>query len=287
MPKEIINDGFSYTDLQKNLKNPLLDSIRKTDYSAFINMANKDFFYFQRTNTESSRNTRQADKGLKLHVSLDTHPEGNIEKGWEIVRNILMENDVNYFKIIRPEQLKKSSNYLEDPGREITIYAFRENDCQFDGGKPSTDHVKRFEKIIEEITCKLAEAGVQPAALPKKDTAIEGSNYISWRNDNDRKLVQVEYHISQNIQQPSRSQVPIEESKNIGINPEREKRKRAYAKVGEKLQNYLGNTQNQSSEISKKLKPGESIQAQDKNQDQEKTNAQQQEPTSSARRNRR
>jgi hypothetical protein len=112
--------------------------------------------------------------GLKFHVSL---PENNKEKfsaGWDIVKNILIANNVRSFKIIRSNF--KMSDDPDQAGKDVTIYS---------NMNPEKD-ASQWASILQEITAKLTAANIPPGyksqgSQKHLEKAIEGSNYITYR----------------------------------------------------------------------------------------------------------
>jgi len=165
-------------------------------YTAFLNKANPDFIYVQNTQDRLSVDDivtlppgeefdkkmalidlRRQDKGYKFHISLDDSVrDGNFEKGWDIVKDILIKNEVYYFKIIKNASREKMLNNREQRGKEVTIYAFQEHRTS-----------DQWQLIIQEVTHALAANNVRPSPKPPDDKAIPGTHYVSYRTDSPKK----------------------------------------------------------------------------------------------------
>lgn len=169
----------------------VVNNVQGNNYVGGFNNGKTDFFYVYNStlsnedrisNIEHEKGARQ---GLKLHISI--HPD-QIKKGWDIVLNVMQRHGVAEAKIANPMH-KDETPDGQEPGKEITIYAFKDPhrkvlDSQ-KGNKAS------WEQIIREITLELSAANIMPGALATSasahgtsEQAIAGSNYVSWREDN-------------------------------------------------------------------------------------------------------
>lgn len=164
------------------------------NYTASINLSNqdtKDFIYFVSENPVerdpkkfSHVGTLFKIYGLKFHISL---PEDNEEmrcKGWKIIKDTLINNHintfVNTFKVI--QQGKYLSEVEGQQGKDVTIYAnfnpeFRTRD---------------WERIFQDITQKLVDAGVKPGYRPpdsisNPEKPLQGSNYVTYKYKDEFK----------------------------------------------------------------------------------------------------
>jgi hypothetical protein len=163
-------DIFSYRSITRCEGNKLI--IQSAGYQAFQSVLYDDHFIFVKNILhpyvlEYAKNT---DKGYKLYVSLDdSELDDNLERGWTIVKDILMRHHVYYFKVIRnsSRQLLLES---ERSGQEIIIYAFKEarNDWDF---------------IIQEMTYELEKENIRPGVMSECNTQIAHSKYVSYCND--------------------------------------------------------------------------------------------------------
>jgi hypothetical protein len=120
--------------------------------------------------------------GYKFHISLDMDRD-NLYKGWAVVLPILAKYGLKHFKVA-PEGFTEENK--EQRGKEITVYVFK---------NPEIDK-ETLTKILKEITNELMnhniKAGPFPSNPERKDRAIKGSQYISYRNDNWRIKVKTD-----------------------------------------------------------------------------------------------
>jgi hypothetical protein len=112
----------------------------------------------------------EKDVGWKLHISINDKGLANLIKGWNLVKNILIDNEIKTFKVIKPNQ-----NLCDDAiqcGKQITIYQFRdERTLQF------------WQELIEKIEAELTQAGVEPDKKAPIDEPIFESHFFSYRSD--------------------------------------------------------------------------------------------------------
>jgi len=116
--------------------------------------------------------------GYKLHIAIDDSIDGNMERGWNIVKDILIDHGIHASKVAMPGMgFANNSEYREQQGKQITVYACYNPDAQWND-------------ICQEITIALADNNVTPAnfSTGNGEQVIRGSNYISYRSDlNDRR----------------------------------------------------------------------------------------------------
>ncbi len=155
-------EAFSYENLQ---------SKKYVMHRGYTATEKGQFFWVARDQGNAS-----ADKlGWKIHISLDDADINNISKGWNIVKDILIGSNLDYFKVVIPGVKKDqiASNY--EIGRQITIYA--------------TDDPRVYPNIIQRITDEFVKQGVNPGFKPMTDRQVSGSNYFYYRNDDDGRGV--------------------------------------------------------------------------------------------------
>ena len=206
------SEDFSYKNLNtKYYENPSHDKAKimfdfnNIEYAVTANTP-KYFFNFGQTykilEEDKVAETQILEWKLKFHISLPEqekkfswYPFGTInsnekisnnkkinayEKGWNIVKRILIDNQVASFKVICAG--KKMSEIEGQAGKDITIYAYQNPDKT----------IKDWEKIIQEITEKLVNAGINPGYKVednknKFELAIKGSQYVYYRYENNKK----------------------------------------------------------------------------------------------------
>ncbi len=114
--------------------------------------------------------------GWKFHIAVDFR---DIEKAWDAIKDIVMEENIMETKMIPKHYLKRMSQ--EELGREITIYAYREDD--------SMD----WWPLITKIEAALDAAGVRQGRLCPATLAIPGCKYFSYRCEQRPVPVQYNY----------------------------------------------------------------------------------------------
>jgi hypothetical protein len=106
----------------------------------------------------------------KIHISLDDSSSDNLEKGFNVVKEILMRYRVGYFKVIRPQfhlhDIKQGTEKIPlDAGKEITIYL----ECNPEILPTSTSSANlgmTWQQILTEITVGFEQQKVRPGYTP-------------------------------------------------------------------------------------------------------------------------
>lgn len=123
-------------------------------------------------------------EGWKFHISFldDIDKDSkNFTLGYEISCKIIMKHLINRAKIIEHKHRKKYKESHKQRGKIMTIYACKET-------RPP--HI--WKKFAQELTEALAKAGVKPGYLPLGNEPVQGSNYLSYRNDDPMYQLQKE-----------------------------------------------------------------------------------------------
>lgn len=102
--------------------------------------------------------------GWKIHISLSLAP-GNIEKAWDIIVDYLILYGVKACKVLDISEEWPAFQW----GKEITLYFHTE--------------IVRWQELLDEITKKFIDAGIEPNYLALSDRPVEGSVFFSCRND--------------------------------------------------------------------------------------------------------
>ncbi len=179
---------FSYAEIlsKKNIR--VRASVAPTsEESASAPLPVSHFISFHQRNklfisfTYSSVTTPQL--GWKAHIGVDDSDRNgrvmgsdgneilyseNLEKAWNIVKNIAIKYRILSLKVIKPEK-----TLIKNPqqcGKQITIYCVFQMDLA-------------WETIFTEIENELVKNNVKPAPLSPGDKPLLGSAYISYRND--------------------------------------------------------------------------------------------------------
>jgi hypothetical protein len=115
--------------------------------------------------------------GWKFHIAVNAQ---DIERAWNLIKDIIIKENIVQTKLIAKEYLEQMEE--AELGREITIYAFKEDDDM------------EWRPIIDEIEHELATAGIPPGitrcpiGLP-----IPGRGYFTCRCDQRRVPEQYRY----------------------------------------------------------------------------------------------
>jgi hypothetical protein len=105
--------------------------------------------------------------GWKLHISVDDTREDNINRAWDIVKDILIKYRIAKSKVTVPNIHLTDG---EEAGNQFTIYSFT---C-----------IKRaWIKIINEIETALSTNNIKPNGFNQVNRQITGSKYVTYRND--------------------------------------------------------------------------------------------------------
>jgi Salmonella virulence-associated 28kDa protein len=144
------------------------------EYEAYnIPLATGKYFIHLTRKKAGQYETTQNERGFKFHISIE---HSDLEKGWEIIITHLINHEVFLSKIIFVDALPLMAASRNQCGKEITIYAYRED-------RPAP----AWQRLIENITHDLVKNQIKPGPLPPSDIEIPGSNYFSYRNDRFRK----------------------------------------------------------------------------------------------------
>jgi hypothetical protein len=180
------NSIFSYENLNKTLIRERQKMIQddETCYCAKLGdgiIAPKGFIILAYTGEPSS--TAKTAEGsiaqkyrLKFHISLPEWDRTNYAKGWDIVKDILIENKIEFSKIAHEEIRMSQGSDNSQQGKDVTICAYYH---------PEKDGNFWF-NIAQRITEELTRNSVCPgyATLEtgdRADTRLNGSNYITYR----------------------------------------------------------------------------------------------------------
>jgi hypothetical protein len=161
-------EAFSYENLTRK---------RGAEFERYEAAVENDFFKVSRKDAPE----KASPVGWKIHISLDDADKGersrddpsseNISKAWNIVKSVLIENRMDFFKVVVPNAIADERALSHQVGRQITIYA---NDLR-----------KPYDRIIQTITDRFVEQGIKPGLKPNIDRPIQGSSFFTYRNDND------------------------------------------------------------------------------------------------------
>ena len=114
--------------------------------------------------------------GWKFHIAIDFH---DIEKAWDLIKDIIIRENLIQTKLIAKEYLKQMTE--EELGREITLYAFKEEDDM------------NWRPIIQEIENVLYTAEISPSRPCSAGQSIPGCRYFTYRCDQKPIPMQFNY----------------------------------------------------------------------------------------------
>jgi len=116
---ERIKKLFTYA-LISTAENPICDDDDNPDFcsqrdsTAFIKLS-----YFG-TDPGFSAKPPFAKGGWKLHIAIEDRTEGNVDKAWNMIKDILIEQRISTSKVIKPKV--SFANDTTQCGKQITIY---------------------------------------------------------------------------------------------------------------------------------------------------------------------
>lgn len=122
---------------------------------------------------------------LKFHVSLPEQNRVHFAQGWDIVKDILIDNGVRSFKVVHEDE-RMSEGDGSQRGKDITIYT------EYNPEKSLLD----WQNIIQAITNNLVAENIPPGYEtaregPRADLAITGCKYVSYRYEKTDYMEQV------------------------------------------------------------------------------------------------
>lgn len=184
-------DKFSYAYLNHHLRT-VDDGVQddSSAYTAYISRDNQAFITIINTQYQiaprflQDRNIKTiCQYGLKFHIALPEWNRPQFEKGWSIVKDILFRHRVTEFKVIKEPH--RMSDNPGQRGKDITIYA------SSNPNKSLADWLSLLQEITLELTLNRIPPGYRPPERSEQERGmireepIPGSNYISYRYDND------------------------------------------------------------------------------------------------------
>lgn len=180
--------AFSYGALSKHF----LPGVNRTpptdphhDYRASFetpeNPLQKERHFILMTHLKTSKASELKDMNaahinfrLKFHISLPENEPELFSAGWNIIKTILIQNEVGLFKIVRPGE--KMSSTPGQAGKDITIYAYDDKQRS----------IPQWCEIFESIIEKLVRRGIPPGYRVKNDEYIDTTCYISYRYEGEK-----------------------------------------------------------------------------------------------------
>ena len=169
---------FSYARISAPMTKQLHDSegnfcSLNDSRKAFIFFGHiQDDLYYPHIKTDFSKRRG----GWKLHIAIDdqNRRDGNVDRAWDLVKSVLIDYRIGDSKVI-----KSGISFHGDEtqcGKQITIYVYISPD-------------RNWKTIVTEIERVLTSSPdpIRPGKLSPGDALIEGSRFITYRNDDHQK----------------------------------------------------------------------------------------------------
>lgn len=142
------------------------------------NMA-ADFFSIDYMPNRISNHHCKFMNGWKFHISINDNRGklDNLAKAWDLIKDILIKHKVQAFKVVIPNALfAEGDEKKQQYGKQITIHQYQDE---------RANQPDFWQKVLQEIESQLQLANIEPDPNANKnhDFNIEGSRYISYRND--------------------------------------------------------------------------------------------------------
>lgn len=158
---------FKYTNICAYAKRNKIPRLLSSEYGLIFN---SNFIQVALNGT-----AEKPSLGWKFHISLDARgaekPDSNIAKGWDIACKILMEHNIQSFKVVNADASAQMIH--EQAHKHITIYA-----CESSN--------ETMEEILDEIMMQFIDQGIKPNAANRDediDRVVDDSRYFGYRND--------------------------------------------------------------------------------------------------------
>ena len=142
------------------------------DHISFINKEKED------------KNETPSTSGWKFHISIDDSSEDAVKHAWDCLFPILIKHQIALTKILK---IKKGKN--DDiqqnifRGRQFSIYANRNSEKE----------VEEWKSFFEEVTLAFLKNKINPGYINPACKQVKGSNFISYRNSQDKEENKDEY----------------------------------------------------------------------------------------------
>lgn len=111
--------------------------------------------------------------GWKFQISINDSVENNMEKAWNIIKEIFLRFGFPACKVIKNDVHLDNEFNPWERGKQTTIYTF--------AGLDGKNDVRLWEILLQSITDELAAAHIEQSYIPCNCKKL--SPYISYRND--------------------------------------------------------------------------------------------------------
>lgn len=133
----------------------------------------KDFYVLSFNDSMKMRN-KSPDARWKFHISLNDEIEGNIARGWNVFKNVMIQYKIGMTKVVIPSI--KISKTTGQTGKQITIYTWYNKNIT----------LKQWGLILKEATTAFVRADIQPGfqcigSFVKEEIPIKWSSYFTCR----------------------------------------------------------------------------------------------------------
>ncbi len=186
------NPLFSYKNINQKLITDKEEYIRdlETGYKAELGdnrMVGSSEFIFLGCMDDIGDETKEGNianmHGLKIHISLPEWDRDKYAQGWDIIKDIIIESRLLCSKVAH-ENTRMSGGDGAQRGKDVTIYA------EYHADKNADFWLRIAQRITQELTDNNIPPGyVTSNTGPRKDTILEGSNYITYRYDKSQPPV--------------------------------------------------------------------------------------------------
>ena len=179
----VLSEMFRYESMVENTQETAYkDTLIDTNFSAERNEEQEFIYFICNAGIPSDHN-----EGWKLHIAVDDHltpiGDSNLANAWNRIKDILMFHQIHYSKIVlqknfRNPQVHELMAGTDQRGKQITIYR------PFLDDNDPRNQIINWKQLILDIEYALrAEPMIARDLFNESDRKIEGSWYISYRND--------------------------------------------------------------------------------------------------------
>lgn len=160
--------GVNYTDYEDAFNYDNLNKNEQISYGNFFAFEAGLYIKFGYKGDDKKFNTSKNNVGWKLHISID---KSQVGVAWDSLLPIFIKHKIGMLKIRNNAEVNEDER--EQIGKEITIYAFIEPE------------IMSWRQILTEINEALVTNNITPSTKPQYNIEVQGSDYLSYRNDDD------------------------------------------------------------------------------------------------------
>lgn len=174
------NESFNYGNINAADESRFPHKISEGDFISVLEAGHPFILFGLNRNAIQEQDTVILNRryGWKFHISIDDEDPENITSGWNLVKDLLIDNRVYRSKVVSKGhhmsyEVIGDGEFGEQRGKQITIYTSYQPD------KP----LEYWNLLVLDITQILAENSIKPSYRPESDIPVEGSHYVSYRCD--------------------------------------------------------------------------------------------------------